>query len=187
MFTVCQGGEEPDVRGGAWCERSSLMWEEEPDGRGGAWWEGRSLMGGEEPDLYLKSRLPSMHCVTVKLSVIDWRNQSDSQETCPSRLIIVVQKLKSETAQIDFSSSLTMNLWRSGRRGDVWWSLMSGWNTQTLQRWDGSTPHLFKNQETADHSSQFITSSTDVEKSSWTAAEIQEMQRLLVSVAVWLC
>ena len=32
-----------------------------------------------------------------------------------------------------------------------------------------------KNQETADHSSQSITSSTDVKMSNWTAAEIQEM------------
>ena len=37
----------------------------------------------------------------------------------------------------------------------------------------------FKNQETADHSSQTITSSADVRMSNWTAAEIQEMQRLL--------
>ena len=45
----------------------------------------------------------------------------------------------------------------------------------------------FENQETADHSSQSITSSADIKMSNWTAAEIQEMQRLLVSVAVWLC
>ena len=37
----------------------------------------------------------------------------------------------------------------------------------------------FQNQETADHSSQSITSSADVKMSSWTAAEIQEKQRLL--------
>ena len=33
----------------------------------------------------------------------------------------------------------------------------------------------FQNQDTADHSSQSITSSTDVKMSNWTAAEIQEM------------
>ena len=33
--------------------------------------------------------------------------------------------------------------------------------------------------ETADHSSQSITSSADVKMSNWTAAEIQELQRLL--------
>ena len=42
-------------------------------------------------------------------------------------------------------------------------------------------------QETADHSSQSIISSADIKMSNWTAAEIQEMQRLLVSGAVWLC
>ena len=33
----------------------------------------------------------------------------------------------------------------------------------------------FYNQETADHSGQSITSSTDIKMSNWTAAEIQEM------------
>ena len=40
-------------------------------------------------------------------------------------------------------------------------------------------------QEAADHSSQSITSSMDIKMSDWTAAEMQEMQRLLVSVAVF--
>ena len=33
----------------------------------------------------------------------------------------------------------------------------------------------FQNQETADHSSQSITSSADIKMNNWTAAEIQEM------------
>ena len=37
----------------------------------------------------------------------------------------------------------------------------------------------FSNQETADYSSQSITSSVDIKMSNWTAAEIQETQRLL--------
>ena len=37
------------------------------------------------------------------------------------------------------------------------------------------TAKEFQNQETADHSSQSITSSADVKMSNWTAAEIQEM------------
>ena len=37
------------------------------------------------------------------------------------------------------------------------------------------TAREFQNQETADHSSQPITSSADVKMSNWTAAEIQDM------------
>ena len=42
-----------------------------------------------------------------------------------------------------------------------------------------STVREFWNQETADHSSQSITSSADIKMKHWTAAEVQEMQRLL--------
>ena len=37
------------------------------------------------------------------------------------------------------------------------------------------TVREFENQETADHSSQSIISSTDIKMSDWTAAEIREM------------
>ena len=42
-----------------------------------------------------------------------------------------------------------------------------------------TTEEFKKKQEIADHSSQSITSSTDIKMNNWTAAEIQEMQRLL--------